>query len=109
MSGTAAWWTTIAVAGAGTYVIRASFLSVAHRMTSIPPLFQRCLRMIPPAALAGLVLPALIRPEGTLDLWQPRALVGAFAIYLGWRTGNVVLTLVLGMGALILLEQLTGV
>jgi branched-subunit amino acid transport protein len=108
VSETSAYWATIALAGAGTFAIRSSFLLVAHRMTTIPPLLRRCLRMIPAAALSGLVLPALIRPDGVLDIWQPRALVGALAAYVGWRTGNVILTLVIGMGSLIALEQLTG-
>lgn len=99
-------WATVVLAGLGTLAVRASFLMVARRLTTIPPLVRRALRMIPAAALAGLVLPALIRPEGTLDLWQPRALVGALAAYLGWRTGNVILTLVVGMGTLIALEAL---
>lgn len=101
-------WATILLTAIGTFAIRASFLGVAHRMTTIPPLVRRSLRMIPAAALSGLVLPALIRPDGVLDLWQPRALVGALAAYVGWRTGNVILTLVVGMAALIALEQLTG-
>ena len=101
-------WATIVLTGIGTFTIRASFLLVARRLTTIPPLVRRSLRMIPAAALSGLVLPALIRPDGVLDIWQPRALVGALAAYLGWRTGNVILTLVVGMGALIGLEQLTG-
>ena len=108
MTGRGAYWATIAFAGAGTLAIRSSFLLIAHRLATVPPLLRRSLRMIPAAALAGLVLPALVRPDGVLDLWQPRALVGALAAYLGWRTGNVILTLVVGMGALIALEQLTG-
>jgi branched-subunit amino acid transport protein len=99
-------WATILLMGIGTFSIRASFLLVAHRLTTIPPLVRRSLRMIPAAALSGLVLPALIRPDGVLDIWQPRALIGALAAYVGWRTGNVILTLVVGMGALIALERL---
>jgi branched-subunit amino acid transport protein len=106
--GRSAAWATILLTGLGTLSVRASFLLVAHRLTTIPPLVRRSLRMIPAAALSGLVLPALIRPDGVLDVWQPRALVGAVAAYVGWRTGNVILTLVVGMGALIVLEQLTG-
>ena len=108
MTSRSAVWATIICAAAGTFAVRASFLVIAHRLTAIPPVVRRSLRMIPAAALSGLILPALIRPDGVLDIWQPRAFVGALAAYIGWRTGNVILTLVIGMGALIGLEQLTG-
>jgi branched-subunit amino acid transport protein len=69
-------WPVILIAGAGTYAMRASFLAFAHRMTTVPPAVDRILRQIPPAVLAAIVVPALVRPEGHLDLWQPRLLAG---------------------------------
>jgi branched-subunit amino acid transport protein len=67
---------------------------------------QRVLRQIPPAALASLVLPALLRPEGRLDLLQPRLLAGAVAAAVAWRFRSVALTLVVGMGILLAVEAL---
>jgi branched-subunit amino acid transport protein len=99
-------WLTIALASAGTFVLRASFLAFAGRLVDLPPLTQRILRQIPPAVLAALVVPSLLRPEGTLDLWQPELLAGVVAAYVSWRTRNVGLTLVVGMAVLIALEQL---
>lgn len=90
-------WPTILIAGAGTYAMRASFLAFAHRMATVPPGLARLLRQIPPAALAALVLPALVRPEGHFDLFQPRLLAGILAALVAWRTRNVGLTLVVGM------------
>lgn len=101
-------WVAIVAAGAGTYLFRASFLSVADRLVDLPRPVTRVLEQIPPAAFAALVLPALLRPEGSLDLWQPRLLAGAVAAAVVWRTRNVGLTLVVGMGVLIALEQLVG-
>lgn len=100
-----AWW-TIVLASLGTFVLRASFLVVADRLVDLPPLTQRILRQIPPAVLAALVVPALLRPEGTLDLWQPRLLAGVVAALVSWRTRNVGLTLVVGMAVLVAVEQL---
>jgi len=100
-----AWW-TIVLASLGTFVLRASFLAVADRLVDLPPLTQRILRQIPPAVLAALVVPALLRPEGTLDLWQPRLLAGVVAALVSWRTRNVGLTLVVGMAVLVAVEQL---
>lgn len=99
-------WPVIVIAGAGTYVMRASFLAFAHRMATVPPALSRVLRQIPPAALAALVLPALVRPEGHLDLLQPRLLAGVAAALVAWRTRNVGVTLVVGMAVLAGLRQL---
>lgn len=93
-------------AGLGTFAMRASFIAAAHRMTTVPPGIQRVLRQIPAAALAALVLPALLRPEGSLDLAQPRLVAGMLAALVAWRTGSVALTLVAGMGGVMLLEAL---
>ena len=99
-------WTAIVLAGIGTYSMRASFLVFAHRLADVPPGVQRLLRQIPPAALAALVVPALLRPEGTLDLWQPRLLAGLVAAVVAWRTRNIALTLVVGIGLVMLLQRL---
>ncbi len=100
-------WLAIILASAGTFALRASFLAFANRLVDLPPLAQRVLRQIPPAVLAALVVPSLVRPDGDLDLWQPRLLAGLVAAAVSWRTRNVGLTLVVGMGLLILVEQLT--
>lgn len=97
----------IVLAGAGSYALRASFLAAARRLVDLPPLAERILRQIPPAVLAALVLPALVRPAGDLDLWQPRLLAGLVAAIVSWRTRNVGLTLAVGMVLLFALEQVT--
>ena len=99
-------WIVILVAGAGTFAMRASFMAFAHRLTTVPLWAERLLRQIPPAALASLVLPALVRPHGSLDLTQPRALAGAMATFVAWRTRNVALTLVVGILTVMLLDAL---
>ena len=99
-------WVVILVAAAGTFAQRASFLVFAHRLAEVSPRAQRVLRQIPPAVLAALVVPALVRPAGDLDLWQPRLLAGVLAALVSWRTRNVGLTLVVGMAVLVLVEQL---
>jgi branched-subunit amino acid transport protein len=103
MSGT---WVAIILAGIGTFAMRASFLLAAHRLADVPPAVQRVLRQIPPAALASIVLPALLRPDGELDLWQPELAAGVLAGLVGWRTRSTALTLVVGMGVLFGLQEL---
>lgn len=106
MTSTAAVWVTILVGGALTLAVRSSFLLAARHMSTVPPGAARVLRMIPAAALGALVVPALIRPEGVVDLAQPRLWAGALAALAGWRSGNVIVTLVVGLSSLILFEQL---
>jgi branched-subunit amino acid transport protein len=97
-------WVAILLAGAGTYAMRASF-----RLARVPPNVERLLRQIPPAALASLVVPALLRPHGELDLFSPRLLAGVVAAVVAWRTRNVAATLVVGMGILVLLDTFMSV
>ena len=99
-------WATILLAGVGTFAMRASFIAAADRLVDVPPWAQRVLRQIPPAALASIVLPALLRPEGELDFTHPRFLAGTVAALVAWRTNNVVATLVVGMGLVVLLQNL---
>lgn len=99
-------WLAILLAGAGTFAMRASFIAAAHRLAEVPPWANRVLRQIPPAALAAIVLPALIRPEGTIDLLQPRLAAGVVAGLVAWRTKNVLVTLVLGIAGLMALEAI---
>ena len=99
-------WVAIVLAGIGTYAMRASFLVFAHHLADVPPRVQRLLRQIPPAALAAIVVPALVRPEGEIDLWQPRLWAGVVAALVAWRTRNTALTLVVGIGLVMLLEAI---
>ncbi len=99
-------WIVIVAAGLGTFAMRASFIAFAHRLATVPPGVQRLLRQIPPAALASLVLPAIARPHGALDLTQPRFAAGVLATLVAWRTGSVALTLIAGMATVVLLEAL---
>ena len=99
-------WTAIVLAGIGTYAMRASFLVFAHRLADVPVGVQRLLRQIPPAALAAIVVPALLRPEGHLDVWQPRLLAGVIAALVAWRTRNIALTLVVGIGIVMLIDAI---
>ena len=99
-------WAAILLSGAGTFAMRASFLAAASRLAVVPPLAQRLLRQIPPAALAAIVVPALVRPEGSLDLFRPRLAAGILAAVVAWRTRNVALTLAVGLLSLVALQAL---
>jgi branched-subunit amino acid transport protein len=93
-------WLVIAVGGAVTYATRASLLTLAHRARDLPPRVRDALRMIPPAALAALVAPAVLRPDGPLLLWHPRPIAALAAAVVAWRTRSVIATLLVGGVAL---------
>ncbi len=98
-------WTAIVLAGIGTFTMRASFLALAHKLREVPPWAERILRQIPPAALAALVIPALVRPHGEFDLTQWRLVAGLIAALVAWRTKNVALTLIIGIGVLMIFQE----
>lgn len=99
-------WVAIVLSGAGTFAMRASFLTFADRMTTVPPWAQRVLRQIPPAALASIVVLGLLRDGGHLSFWQPRLAAGLAAAATAWRTRSIAATLVVGMGALMAFQAM---
>jgi branched-subunit amino acid transport protein len=95
----------IVLAGIGTYAMRASFLAVADRVATVPPGVQRLLRQIPPAALASIVVPALVRPDGDLGL-HAELVAGLVATAVAWKTRSAAWTLLVGMGLLMALRSI---
>lgn len=99
----------VVIGGIATYLIRISFLFLlGNRMASSA--LENVLRYIPAAVLAALAVPAVLSPEGAVDisghnLYLPAALV-AFAV--GIRTHSVLWVLASGMGTLWLLRFALG-
>jgi len=94
-------WGTIGAVALVTFAFRVSLLHLFGRV-EVPPSVERALRFVPPAVLAVLVLPALVYPEGALDLslTNARLWAGLLAAGTAWGTRSVVLTLAAGMLAL---------
>ena len=100
-------WSTILLAGLATYAIRLSFIQLlANR--EIPPIVLKALQFVPPTVLTAIIAPELFIQDGSLslDLVNGRLIAGLIAILVAWRTKNVVLTILVGMGALLLLQWL---
>jgi branched-subunit amino acid transport protein len=108
MSVTTSAWIVIGVAGLITYLMRGGFLLLARRVAAVPESAREALRMVPAAAVAALVAPALLRPDGAFDPFGPRAIAGAVASVVAWRTRNILATVVVGLVVLVGLERLAG-
>lgn len=100
-------WPTIIIVGIFTFATRLSFILLFGRI-EIPPELRRALRYVPPAVMTAIIFPELLLPSDTLhiSLGNERLLAGILAGFVAWRTGNVVLTLVSGMGVLLLLQAI---
>ncbi|MEO1064684.1 MAG: AzlD domain-containing protein [Actinomycetota bacterium] len=99
-------WVAVLVAAAGTYLVRTVPLLLADRIAALPAGVRRPLRMIAPAALSALVALAVMRPDGELELLSARPVAAIVAGVVGWRTGNALATIVVGMVTLIGLQAL---
>lgn len=100
-------WTIILGGMLVTFLIRLSFILLVP-LDRFPQLFQRGLRYVPPAVLAALITPELLRPGGSWDIspGNERLIAGLVAVLIAWRTKNTWLTILLGMLSLWLLIQI---
>lgn len=93
----------IIIVGMGiiTYAIRLSMILLWGQV-AVSAVMQRALRFVPAAVLSAIIFPELLQPAGVLDisLGNGRLLAGAAAALVAWRTGNMLLTLAVGMGLL---------
>jgi branched-subunit amino acid transport protein len=104
MSLTTTAWIVIVVTGIVTFSIRSSFLLFADRFGEVSAGTREVLRMIPAAALAALVAPAVLRVDGQLQLLGPRPLAGVVALVVAYLTRSILWTIVVGILAVIGLE-----
>jgi len=100
-------WLTILGIGAGTFALRLSFIHLWGRLR-LPPVCMRALHYVPSAVLAALVVPALARHGGHLELTPDnlRLLAGTAAALAAWYTRSVLVTLGIGMVGLWVLQAL---
>lgn len=91
-------WLSIAGMGLITFAIRASLIALVGR-TDIPPAVRRSLRFVPPAVLMALAAPALVRPEGSINLSfaNPYLVAGVIAALIAWKTQHTLLTIGSGL------------
>ena len=67
------------------------------------PAFEEFLRYVPPAVFAALIVPELVVPNGRLE-FGPAFFAGIIGVLVAWRTQNMALTILAGVGAFVLLH-----
>jgi branched-subunit amino acid transport protein len=94
---------------AGTFLLRIVPLAVLTRV-SFPGWLERWLRLVPGAVLAASLAQTLLVREGTIDISVTNLslLAAAPAFAIAWRTRSVVLTMLTGMAAYALLQNVIG-
>lgn len=106
----AAIWLAIIAAGLCTFALRLSFILLLGRVDTVPPRLVGVLRYVPAAVLAALVAPAILSvtatPSVAVTYEQAKLPAGAVAAVVAWRTGDVLATIGVGMGALWLFQYL---
>ena len=102
-------WLIIILGGLLTFSIRLSFIYLLERV-EVPQWFMTSLRFVPAAVLSAIILPEISAPNGALDLsWRnPQLLSGIVAILVAWRTKNILLTIAVGIVALLIFQALLG-
>lgn len=93
-------WLVIVLLGAGTYLIRFSFLGLVGDR-SLPTWLLRALRFTPVAVMPGLVAPLVLWPQATGGAPDPARIAAAVAtVLVGVATRNVVASVLAGMATL---------
>ncbi len=100
---------TLVGMGVVTYLTRALFI-IAMKGDRLPPFVIRWLSFVPVAVLAAIICPMLAAPEKRLDLTytNPYLLAGAAATVIALVTKNLIITVIGGMGIILLLKFLMG-
>jgi branched-subunit amino acid transport protein len=100
-------WLIFLAIGLITYATRLSFILIFGKM-EMPRNVSRALRFVPAAVLTAIIFTELLVRDGDLLLTpaNPRLLAGLLAFLIAWRTRNTLLTILLGMAALLLFQAL---
>jgi branched-subunit amino acid transport protein len=89
-----------------TYSVRLSVIALLGD-TALPDVVNRALRFVPPVALSAIIFPALLLPDGSLDIsvGNERLLAGLAAALIAWRSRNTLLAIGAGMVLLWVLQS----
>ena len=98
-------WLVLLLGGLITFGMRFSLIYLFGRF-DVPQTMRRALHYVPPAVLSAIIFPELFYREGVLDIAfsNTRLLAGLIAILVAWFSKNTLLTIIVGMLALLILQ-----
>ena len=99
-------WIAVVVIGLGTFLTRLSFIG-AFGERDMPAWMEKPLRYVAPAVMGAIVLPAVVQPDGVIQLLptiNPRFLAAVVAAAVAYKWRNVSLVIAVGMGSLWFLD-----
>ncbi len=98
---------TILGMGLVTYLTRLTPMWLYKRL-KIPLWLHQAMRYVPTAVLTAIIFTEVLIPNGSLDLslHNGRLLAALLAAIVAWRTGNVLVTIAVGMIALWILQAI---
>ena len=97
-------WTQIILLAIGAYAFKVTGLIILGGR-SLPPVFERCLGLIPAAIITALVMKDTFTVGQDLTL-DARALGIAVAVIAAWRRAPLIVVIVLGAAVTALVRQL---
>ncbi len=100
-------WLIMLLGGLITFGIRFSLIYLFGKL-HIPVTMRKALHYVPPAVLSAIIFPELFLKDGNLNLALDnyRLFSGLFAVVVAWFSKNTLLTIIAGMIALLLLQNL---
>jgi branched-subunit amino acid transport protein len=100
-------WLTIIACGVVTFLIRLSFIAI-HGRVVMPQWFTRALTFVPVAVLSAITLPEILVQNDAVNFspLNPRLIAGILAVFVAWRTRNVLVTIAVGMLVLFVVQLL---
>lgn len=97
-------WLVMLIGGLITFGMRFSLIYLFGKF-EIPETMRRALHYVPPAVLSAIIVPELLIRDGSVNfsLENIRLLAGVVAIVTAWVSRNTLLTILVGMAALLIL------
>lgn len=97
-------WLVMLAGGLITFGMRFSLIYLFGRF-EVPETMRKALHYVPPAVLSAIILPELLIRDGVLyfSFDNIRLLAGIIAIIAAWVSRNTLLTILVGMAALLIL------
>lgn len=100
-------WLVMIIGGVITFGMRFSLIYLFGRF-EVPETLRRALHYVPPAVLSAIIFPELLYRNNVFDPspGNTRLLAGVIAILVAWFSKNTLLTILVGMAALLILQLL---